>query len=144
MEKYRKKLEFMLKLYVAYCCILVVLIILYKAFMPELPNAVDKIYVTSFWAGCIGVALSNITRTRKLLKNEDDLKKAYIAASDERIRTIRQSASETTLRFIMIGLSLAMIISVGINKIVCLSLLGALMFVIVVMIITEKYYYKKL
>ncbi|MBQ9956844.1 MAG: hypothetical protein IJO99_04665 [Ruminococcus sp.] len=68
------------------------------------------------------------------------MKEMYIAETDERNLAIAKETSSTATPIIMMGLALSALVAGFINTIICITLVGALAFCSVVIVLSTAYY----
>lgn len=85
----------------------------------------------------LGVMFGKTVKGNRLLKNEEELKKEYIARTDERNKKIEAESGGVYGMLVVWGLLLATVIAGYFNGIVFFSLLGASVFAIVAKIIMK-------
>lgn len=140
MEKYKEKLEKelgRLKIFMVAALVLIVIFI----FVGELKTGIR---VTGLLGGMIGYSWSRIQEIKKLLQDEQLLRKNYISLHDERTLMIGAKAGRTALFIALMGVFAAMLIAAFIDKVVFYTLFGVVVFMLVVMIFTSVYYDKKM
>jgi len=93
--------------------------------------------------GIMLTAMFFILQNNKALKDDEKLKKLYIAETDERNMFIYQNSGSTGLNVITIGLLIGACVSIYFNMTVFFTLLGACLFVSLVRLVFKLYYHKK-
>jgi len=93
--------------------------------------------------GFMITAIFYIYRNVKALKDDEKLKKLYIAETDERNLLILQKSGSVGLNVITIGLLIGASVSIYFNEMVFFTLLGACLFVSLVRLVFKLYYHKK-
>jgi len=93
--------------------------------------------------GIMSVAILFIIRNNKALKDDEKLKKLYIAETDERNLSIYQKAGSTGMNTITVGLLIGACVSIYFNMTVFFTLLGACLFVSLVRGVFKLYYHKR-
>ena len=105
-------------------------------------------FIAGFQTGftiVIGILLLVIlAKTRIAIRNPEQLKKAYIAETDERSLMIRQKAGSAVMNIIMYGLSVGALVAGNFNETVFVTLLAACLFVGLVGVSFKLYYRVKL
>lgn len=144
MEKFRKKLKRDVVFGGIFCALYVALIVTLRFILPETQDSLGSTYTMGFFGGICGVMLVLVIRNAAALKNDEQLKKLYIAEKDERTKAVEATAGKAAVKIVLSGLSVAMLVAANTDKTVFYWLLGAVIFTAVVMIITKAYYNKKL
>ncbi|MDI9470079.1 MAG: hypothetical protein QM296_07725 [Bacillota bacterium] len=111
--------------------------------IPEYPDALNKGFTSGFLIGIALVAVAIIARNASVLKNEDELRKLYIKENDERTLAVEASAGKTGIKIVLMGLAIAMAVAASIHRVVALTLLGATLFTVAVIFITNWIYNRK-
>lgn len=144
MEKFRRKLKNEMILGVIYCCVEAIIISLLWFVIPDMPNAMNKHFTSGFIVGITAVVISFIVRNGLALRNESEFRKLYVKETDERTKSIEAQAGKAGIKMVLAGLSIAMVIAANVDKLICLTLLAATMFTVVVMMVTNFFYNQKL
>ncbi len=142
MEKFREKIRKEIRLAVVFFGLQPLLILLSRRIAPSFPNSMTPDFIGGFLSGLVIVALFYVGKRVKALKNEAELKKLYIEEHDERNIAVKAKAGATGVLIILIGLTVAMLVASGIDKMAFFTLLGSTLFVAFVMAITKVYYNK--
>jgi len=146
MEQFKKRLI------VQQYCLAIGIIGLIIAFIfshnyESVPSAIGH-FIEGFQAGisitlvCIFLFLSH--RAFAAIRNADKLRKLYISETDERALLIRQKSGSAGMNIVMYGLTVGAFIAGNFNEIVCLTLLGACIFVGLVRGFFKLYYRAKI
>ena len=144
MEQFRKKLKADIYFGAAYCAVLALIVVAMWAFVPASPQALSKSFVFGFLVAIAAVMLAVMARNAAVLRSEAELKKCYIRETDERLRAVETAAGKRSVRFILIGLSFAMVVTANFSRVVSLTLLDALIFTVAVNLIAWAYYRRKM
>lgn len=114
----------------------------YRDQLPVLPSFIKGFHQGAF-VGLEIVLLSFLLVNRKAAKNEDALKKLYIEENDERTSSILQQGSTLAMSILFFGLGLATVVAGFFNPVVFFTLMGVLLFVLVLFFSLWMYYAKK-
>ncbi|MDV3427166.1 MAG: hypothetical protein LIR50_08290 [Bacillota bacterium] len=151
MENYKKVIKRRMHLAAIFNCIVVIFIALtawYGSYLAQNGRSTfSQGFIPGFQTGgFIGlqlVVLYHIAKYRKAIKNEESLKRLYIEENDERKKLIRDKIGGTGLNFIIGSGAAAVIISGFFNESVFITLLGALIFIVMVKGFLKLYYRNK-
>lgn len=91
----------------------------------------------------IVIGVVSILRMRTLLKDDTKLREDYIKVNDERTLLIRSKSMSSAMTISLFLLVFAMLIAGLFNPVVCLTLLGVVYLLIIVMLVSKLYYNKK-
>lgn len=142
MEQFRKKLRRRVLLSVIFCLsglfIYVALIRITGA--PEYTKGI----LFGVLSGSLTVSVFNIFRLMPLLQDEEKLKKAYIAETDERNTLIQKESARTVLSISIMIAALAAIAASFFNPVITLTLSANIILIGIVSIAVTAYYNKKL
>ncbi|MBP7188293.1 MAG: hypothetical protein KBA55_16400 [Ruminococcus sp.] len=142
MEEFRKKLRRRIMLSVIFCLsglfIYVALIRITGA--PEYTKGI----LIGVLSGSLTVSVFNIFRLMPLLQDEEKLKKAYIAETDERNTLIQKEAARTVMSISIMIAALAAIAASFFNPVITLTLSANIILIGIVSIAVTAYYNKKL
>ncbi|HOC34087.1 MAG TPA: hypothetical protein PLH98_02450 [Ruminococcus flavefaciens] len=142
MEQFRKKLRRRVLLSVIFCLsglfIYVALIRITGA--PEYTKGI----LFGVLSGSLTVSVFNIFRLMPLLQDEEKLKKAYIAETDERNTLIQKESARTVLSISIMTAALAAIAASFFNPVITLTLSANIILIGIVSIAVTAYYNKKL
>ena len=114
-----------------------------KNFALDYPKDFMAGFQTGIAAGLLGILIFFAVRYALALKNEEKLKKLYIAQTDERKALIMQKSGSVCLNVSMFGLMLAGAIAGNFDSRVFFSLVGASLFIALVRGALKLYYFKK-
>lgn len=92
-----------------------------------------------FVAACLNCIIA-IKKNKELLKDEKKLCQSCIEAKDERLEQIRLVSARMTLGILLVGLSIAIVISMYFNMIIFWTLGGVLVFACVILLIVHAIY----
>ncbi len=141
MKEFREKLEKKLRLYTLFACSSMLIFFGCQYFLEGAGDFAEGL-ITGFFTGLMIVAIANLADMYSTLKNEEKLKKKYIAVNDERnIAIDKETASTATTVFSMV-IALSAIVTGFINTTVCITL-AAVLFVWSIIIISVKGHYLK-
>ena len=144
MEKFRKTLRQRMLLAGLYC-LLVLAVIAFKVFRPGDAHVSD--YIAGMSLGmCVGiafVAIFYIIQMALALRKEERLKKLYISETDERLSLIRTKAGGTGIVFSIGGLMLGAMVAGYFDAAVFFTLVGATLFVSLVVGCLKGFYWFK-
>jgi len=93
--------------------------------------------------GIMITAVFFIFQNVKALKDDEKLKKLYIAETDERNLFIYQKSGSVGMNVITVGLLIGASVSIYLNMTVFFTLLGACLFVSLIRLVFKLYYHKK-
>ena len=103
--------------------------------------------VYGFQAGLVTALLACgiflLIRNGMFLKNPEQLKKLYIAETDERTLLIRQKSGSVGMNFTLYGLAVGAAVAANLNVTAFFTLLGATFFVALVRLALKLYYRNK-
>jgi predicted membrane protein len=144
MEKFKKTLKIRMLLTGLYCLLIVALVAL-GLFRPGDAHVNDYIAGMSLGlcTGIASVAIFNVIRMALALRNEEKLKKLYVSETDERLSMIRTKAGGTGIVFSIGGLLLGAMVAGYFDAAVFFTLVGAAMFVTLVVGCLKGYYFVK-
>jgi uncharacterized membrane protein len=102
-----------------------------------------KEFATGTFAGLLAVMLTHILKTAVCLNNDEKVKTLYIRENDERRLLIMQKTGSHGFRISSVGLGFAAVIASFFNTTVALSLLGAILFLLLVKVSLWLYYVRR-
>ncbi len=141
MEKFRKSLKNRLVGACIYCAAVVALIAL-GVFRPGDAHVSD--FIAGFSMGlCIGIEFVVIFYMIKIiaaLRNEEKLKKLYIKENDERIKMIQSKAVSSGITLAVGGLLLGTMVAGYYDEKVFFTLVGATVFISLMVSLMKGYY----
>jgi len=146
MEQFKKRLV------VQQICLAIGITLLIAVFIVSLniestPSAAGH-FIEGFQAGItvtlVGLFVFLIVRARVAIKDADKLRKLYISETDERTLLIRQKSGSAGMNIVMYGLIIGAFVAGNFNEVVCLTLLGACLFVGLVRGFFKLYYRVKI
>lgn len=94
--------------------------------------------------GICALSIVGIVINCMALRNEKRLKKQYIKENDERTQAIWAKSGGQSYWFIAGGMMLAVVISGYFNPVVCITILGCLVYFCLVRVALKIYYSKKI
>ncbi|WP_138751494.1 hypothetical protein [Paenibacillus sinopodophylli] len=118
-------------------------LMLYRDHLPVLPSFIKGFHIGAF-IGFEVVAAWYLGKCMRARKNDTEMKKLYIAENDERTGLIFRNASTLGMSIVLIGLGVAAIVSGFFNANVFFTLMGSLIFVLIVFYTLLIYYARKL
>jgi hypothetical protein len=144
MEKYRKTIKQRIGFAALYCAAVLAVIGL-GLFRPGDAHVSD--YIAGMSLGmCLGIAFVAIfymVMMARALRNDERLKKLYISETDERLMLIRTQAGGTSIVFSIAGLLLGALVAGYYSAEVFFTLVGATLFVSLVVGCLKGYYWVK-
>lgn len=155
MKEFKKKLISRQKLLIVICVLMAVTCLFSIAaecgllkFLPELNTEeyfVHRMrgFLCGFSLSVFAVMLIRILQNRKALKNEEQLKKQFIAESDERTKQIMVETRSTTLLIVLCLMCIAIVISGYINYTVHCTLIYVLFGIGLITAVCKAIYSKK-
>lgn len=142
MEKFKQTLKRRLLFASLYCAAVLALAAL-GIFRPGDAHVSD--YIAGMSLGmCTGIAVVAIyfmIQIIRALRNEEKLKKLYISETDERLALIRTKAGGTGTVLSIAGLWLGAMVAGYLNATVFFTLVGAALFVSLVVVCLKGYYW---
>lgn len=141
MDKFRETIRRRMFLCTLYCGLNVILGPVVRAFAGDRPF---NNFITGMSMGFAVICVFLISYYGSSLKNDELLRKLYIKETDERRRLIKDKTGSTAIPFIFAGLLLAMLIAGYFSMTVFFTLLGAVLFIAVVLLTFKLYYSKKI
>ncbi|MCL2475039.1 MAG: hypothetical protein FWF37_02790 [Chloroflexi bacterium] len=91
----------------------------------------------------IATLIFSITKNIRAIRNPDRLDNLYIYETDERNIFIKQKTGSLGMNMVMFGLTIATIVTGNSNPEIFFTLLGSLLFVIVIHVLLTVYYSRK-
>ncbi|MCM3747791.1 hypothetical protein M3223_10520 [Paenibacillus pasadenensis] len=146
MNAYKEKLRTRINLIsfaAAAAALVYVVLTIYREQLPVLPSFIKGFHIGAF-IGFELFAVWYLVRCMKARKNEAEMKKMFIEENDERTGLIIRNASTLGISVVLIGLAVAAIISGFFSATVFFSLMGSLLFVLIVFYALWVYYASKL
>jgi len=142
MEQFKKKLIVQQR-YLSFGLLGLIAVFVFSLHHESAPSAIGH-FIGGFQTGIsitlAGAFLFLLYRTLAAIKDSDKLRKLYIFETDERILLIRQKSGSAGMNIVMYGLIIGAFIAGNFNDIVCLTLLGACIFVGLVRGFFKLYY----
>ncbi|MDE6710354.1 MAG: hypothetical protein K2J76_07680 [Oscillospiraceae bacterium] len=143
MENFRKQAKRTLKIYIFVLAVAIVLWVVFTV----LEIAGGENNSSNFRNGaCAGIATLmalNIVRYSAALKDDEKLKKLYIAETDERTRLIYEKSNSSSFRTLIIVLGLSTIVSSFYSDTVFYTLIAVIFVIIFIQAIYSFYYRRK-
>lgn len=146
MDKYRERVKTrtnLLMLVAGAALLIYVGLLYYRDRLSELPDFIQG-FQTGMMIGIELAVTAFIVKYMRALKSDEALKKLYIKEKDERSGQILQSACTYTIISAILGLSLAAVVASFFHTVVFFTLLGALVFLLVLFYTLMIVYSKKI
>lgn len=146
MDKYRERVKTrtnLLMLVAGAALLIYVGLLYYRDRLSDLPDFIQG-FQTGMMIGIELAVIAFIVKYMRALKSDDALKKLYIKEKDERSGQILQSACTYTIIAAILGLSLAAVVASFFHTVVFFTLLGALVFLLVLFYTLMIVYSKKI
>ena len=142
MEQFRKKLRRRIMLSVIFCLsgLFIYFALIRITGAPEYTKGI----LIGVLSGSLTVSVFNIFRLMPLLQDEEKLKKAYIAETDERNTLIQKESARTVMSISIMIAALAAIAASFFNPVITLTLSANIVLIGIVSIAVTAYYNKKL
>ena len=142
MEEFRKKLRRKVMLSVIFCLsgLFIYFALIRITGAPEYTKGI----LIGVLSGSLTVSVFNIFRLMPLLQDEEKLKKAYIAETDERNTLIQKESARTVMSISIMIAALAAIAASFFNPVITLTLSANIILTGIVSIAVTAYYNKKL
>ena len=142
MEQFRKKLRRRIMLSVIFCLsgLFIYAALIRITGAPEYTKGI----LFGVLSGSLTVSVFNIFRLMPLLQDEEKLKKAYIAETDERNTLIQKESARTVMSISIMIAALAAIAASFFNPVITLTLSANIILTGIVSIAVTAYYNKKL
>ena len=142
MEEFRKKLRRRIMLSVIFCLsgLFIYFALIRITGAPEYTKGI----LIGVLSGSLTVSVFNIFRLMPLLQDEEKLKKAYIAETDERNTLIQKESARTVMSISIMIAALAAIAASFFNPVITLTLSANIILIGIVSIAVTAYYNKKL
>ncbi|OPZ21983.1 MAG: hypothetical protein BWZ04_00499 [Firmicutes bacterium ADurb.BinA205] len=142
MEEFRKKLRRRIMLSAIFCLsgLFIYFALIRITGAPEYTKGI----LFGVLSGSLTVSVFNIFRLMPLLQDEEKLKKAYIAETDERNTLIQKESARTVLSISIMIAALAAIAASFFNPVITLTLSANIILIGIVSIAVTAYYNKKL
>jgi len=146
MEQFRKRLIIQQRC-LAIGIIGLIAVFVFSLLHESAPSAIGH-FIAGFQAGLsitlAGLFLFIFYRIFVASRNSSKLRELYISETDERTLLIRQKSGSTGMNIVMYGLIMGAFIAGNFNDAVCLTLLGACLFVGLVRGFLKLYYRAKI
>lgn len=143
MKEFREKLEKKERYYSLFMCSAMLIFFGCNFLMESASDFADGMIV-GFFSSVMAVMLIKLVSVHSALKNEDELKKMYIAETDERNIAIGKETAGTATVISMMCIALAAIVAGFINVTVCITLEASLLFSVIITVSVRAYYNKKM
>ncbi len=142
MEQFRKKLRRRIMLSAIFCLsgLFIYFALIRITGAPEYTKGI----LFGVLSGSLTVSVFNIFRLMPLLQDEEKLKKAYIAETDERNTLIQKESARTVMSISIMIAALAAIAASFFNPVITLTLSANIILIGIVSIAVTAYYNKKL
>lgn len=142
MENFRKQAKRTLIIYIAVLAAAVVLWVVFSVFDIAGIEKDSSSFRTGACSGITALMALNIARYSEALKNDEKLKKLYIAETDERTRLIFEKSNSASFRTVIIVLGLSAMVASFYSETV-FSTLIAVIFVIIFINAGFNFYYRR-
>jgi len=143
MENFRKQAKKTLKFYIAVLSAAIVLWVVFSVVEAVGGKNNSSNFGSGFCAGVIGFIAVNILRYSTALKNDDKLKKLYIAATDERKKLICEKSDSSSFKAIICIIVFSAMAASFYSDTVFYTLIGVMLTVIFVKAGFRFYYRTK-
>ncbi|MFC4776008.1 hypothetical protein ACFO9Q_04345 [Paenibacillus sp. GCM10023252] len=146
MDTYKEKIRTrtnLVSLAAIAAAIIFLVLTLYREHLPVLPSFIKGFHIGAF-IGLELFAAFYLGKYMRVRHNETAMKKMYIAENDERTALILRNASMLGMSVILIGFTFAAIVSGFFSPTVFFTLMGSLLFVMIVFYALWVYYASKL
>lgn len=142
MEDFRKQAKRTLIIYIAVLVIAIVLWVVFSVFDIAGEESSSD-FRTGACSGITGLMVINIVRYAAALKSDEELKKLYIASTDERARLIYEKSNSASFRTALIVLGLSSIVASFYSETVFYTLIAVIFVIIFIQVIFNFYYRRK-
>ncbi|MDF2923985.1 MAG: hypothetical protein K0R57_2899 [Paenibacillaceae bacterium] len=146
MDNYRTKVQNrinILSLVAVGTALIYTVLTLYRDHLPDIPSFINGFHSGAFF-GLELIVILFIVKFFRVRKNDAALKKLHIEENDERTGLIIQKAGSLGMVIVLVGLTVATIISGFFNTFIFFTLLGALLFILLVFYSLWIYFAKKI
>lgn len=143
MEDFRKQAKRTLIIYIAVLVIAIVLWVVFTVFDIAGSENSSSDFRTGACSGITGLMVLNIVRYSVALKSDEELKKLYIASTDERARLIYEKSNSASFRTALIVLGLSTIVASFYSETVFYTLIAVIFVIIFIQVIFNFYYRRK-
>lgn len=143
MENFRKQAKRTLKIYIAVLAAAIVLWVVFTVLEISGGENNSSNFRNGACAGITTLMALNIARYSAALKNDEKLKKLYIAETDERTRLIYEKSNSSSFRALIIVLGLSTIVSSFYSDTVFYTLIAVIFVIIFIQAIFSFYYRRK-
>lgn len=142
-EELKKRMRTLVVMFVLGALTLVTMIVLI-VLKPQMLESYEAGLFTGMGTGLMVGAIMGIIRLRSRMKNEETLKKARLAETDERERELSNVAIRMTSKVMMAALYLVMLLSLFVAKEASLVMCGLILLYFVSYIICRKIISKRM
>lgn len=142
MENFRKQAKRTLIIYIAVLAVAIVLWVVFTVFDIAGGENNSSNFREGACAGVTALMALNAARYSAALKNDEKLKKLYIAETDERTRLIYEKSNSASFRTVVIVLGLSTMVASFYSETVFYTLI-AVIFVIVFIQVGFNFYYRR-
>lgn len=142
MENFRKQVKRTLIIYIAVLAAAIVLWIVFSVFDIAGNENDSSSFRMGACSGITTIMALNIVRYSAALKNDEELKKLYIAETDERARLIYEKSNSASLRTATLVLGLSAMVASFYSKAVFYTLIYVI-FVIIFIQVGFNFYYRR-
>lgn len=143
MKEFRERLKKKERYYSLFMCSAMLIFFGCNFLMESASDFADGM-ILGFFSSVMAVMLIKLVSVHSALKNENELKKMYIAETDERNIAIGKETASTATVISMMCIALAAIVAGFINVTVCITLAAALFFSAIITVSVRAYYNKKM
>ena len=142
MEDFRKQVKKTLIIYIAVLAIAIILWVVFSVFDIAGSEKNSSEFRTGACSGITTLMALNIVRYSVALKSDEEMKKLYIAVTDERSRLIYEKSNSASFRAAIIVLGLSAMVSSFYSETVFYTLI-AVIFVIIFIHVGFNFYYRR-
>jgi len=147
MDAFKRKLKIRIAWLLAAMLIIVISYLVILLWGNRMPSSIfhqnGKELATGAFVGMIAVILVYIFRTASCMSSKEKMQELYIRENDERRCLIMQKTGSLGFRISAVGLGLAAIVTGFFNPTVSLTLLGAIIFLLLVKMSLWTYYSRR-
>lgn len=146
MKAFKKKVQTRIWIFSLLAVGVVLLYIGFLIYRPQLPvlSSFVKGFHQGIFLGLEVIIVGFLVRNVRAIKSEDALRKLHIEETDERTGQIIQNAATLGISIVLFGLALATAVAGFFNMIAFLTLLGTLLFMLILFFSLWGYYAKRI